>query len=248
MRISKPILFVHVPKSGGTSIVEMFRRIDSHGTHYSSNATISPSDFGNFDFIAGHFQADQFLGHLAGRYSFTFIRDPKDRAISLYRFWKSHKDAYVKMNEEQLWMCRLARDLDFRNFLVHEKVSGEFDNSLVRIFCGSGALNGISKVTAREYEIARRNMQKLDFVGIFERFEMSCQILFSNLGIGIEEVLFENNVEDRVSKGSTELEAVSKLRIDELDSETFNRLCLFTEFDELLYAEFLFKSLSFSKE
>jgi hypothetical protein len=248
MRNSKPILFVHVPKSGGTSIVEMFRRIDSHGVHYSSDATISSSDFGKFDFIAGHFQADQFLEHLTGRYSFTFIRDPKDRAISLYRFWKSHKETYVKMNEERLWMCRLARDLDFRNFLVHEKVSREFDNSLVRIFCGSDALNGVSKVTAREFEIAQRNMQKLDFVGIFESFEMSCQNLFANLGIGVKEILFENNVEDRVSKGSTELEAVSKLKINELDSETFSHLSLFTDFDELLYAEYLLKSLSFSGE
>lgn len=244
MKFAKPILFVHIPKSGGTSIVEMFRRIDGNGVHYSSDAKISSSEFDHFDFIAGHFQADQFLREIDGRYSFTFIREPKDRAISLYRFWKSHKDAYVKLNEEKLWMCRLARDLNFGDFLNHEKISEEFDNSLVRIFCGSDALNGVRKVTAREYEIARGNLKKLDFIGIFEDFEKSCQDLFTNLGIKITEILFENNVEDRISKGSPELETVSKLRLDELDLDTSNRLCLFTEFDERLYAEYSSKSLT----
>jgi hypothetical protein len=234
MKNSKPIVFVHVPKSGGSSIIEMFRRLDGISVSHTLYEPLGKLD--EFDFFAGHWCADQFTSVSGSPFIFTFIRNPTERILSSYRFWKSHKDDYVKLHEDDLWLCRLAREYTFDEFIRLEDVREKLDNDLVRRFCGTNEMSGITSVSLREFEIADDNLNKVDFVGVFENFEYSCMTLFSMLGFNPPTLLMENNIELRVLNGSPELEFVPKLLIQDLSLETIEVLDLFTKFDNMLYS------------
>lgn len=234
MKNSKPILFVHIPKSGGSSIIEMFRGLDGISVSHTPHEPLGKLD--GFNFFAGHWDADQFNAIDVKPFIFTFIRNPTERILSMYRFWKSHKDEYVKLYEEDLWLCRLAREFKFEDFIRLEIVRENLDNDLVRIFSGKNEMAGVASVSLREFEIAKKNLEKIDFVGRFESFEDSCKSLFSTLGFVAPPILMENNVELRVLKGSQELEFVPKIRIQDLGDKTIDLLEEFTKFDNMLYS------------
>lgn len=95
-KINKKIIYYHLPKSGGTTLTNIFLSIFTnpyriYGFQIKNNHT--PSSYENFtinlesikkknyDFISGHIQ---FLDFFRDRLSITTIRDPIERTISHY--------------------------------------------------------------------------------------------------------------------------------------------------------------------
>lgn len=81
-------VFIHIQKTAGSSLVHLAKHqygqnsVSSHGDFYKGY-----SDEKNF--ISGHFGATYAERYLADRFSFTFLRDPIDRVISLYNFCRT---------------------------------------------------------------------------------------------------------------------------------------------------------------
>jgi hypothetical protein len=237
MKMQRRVLFIHLEKTGGTSLTEMFRQLDGVDVRYTSEPV--STELQGFAVVAGHMQADQFMNLLEDYFSFTFIRKPVDRLVSLYRFWASHKDEVVKANEEQMRLCRIAKDHSFKEFIRLSEMMPKCDNPLVRTFCGEKLMASVSSVSMKEFEIALKNMKKLDYVGCYENFDNSCETLFRLLGLENPEILHEMNVEKMVQNGHPNIEFVPKVIVENLDEGSADLLEELTRYDKMLYSYFM---------
>jgi hypothetical protein len=94
---SRPIAFVHINKTAGTTFTEYLRH------HFLENNSVAPPFFGNFDQIGindpsrelywGHFPYAQFVAHRPDAIVITFLRDPVQRIISQYRSFHNPANA-----------------------------------------------------------------------------------------------------------------------------------------------------------
>ena len=82
-------------------------------------------------------------------------------------------------------------------------------------------------------------MKKLDYVGCYEKFDISCETLFRLLGLEDPEILHEMNVEKMVQYGHPNHEFVPKVLVENLDKSTSELLEEFTRYDKMLYSYFM---------
>ncbi len=109
---ARKALFLHIPKTGGTSLVKAARDNLPHA------AVMSHADFvakdkrqiGEIAFVSGHFGYDFAAEFMAGRFSFTFLRDPVDRVLSFYHFARHADPATYEI-------YRLARTYRLEEFV-----------------------------------------------------------------------------------------------------------------------------------
>ncbi len=105
-------LFLHIPKTAGTSIVKAARE------NLPPSEIISHADFlekgsrqiEGSAFISGHFGYAFAAKFMTDRFSFTFLRDPIERVLSFYHFAR-HADA----NAYEVY--RLAQIYDLEEFV-----------------------------------------------------------------------------------------------------------------------------------
>ena len=179
-RASKRIIYVHVPKAGGTSIWEMvsgsFRADQSQicaldsltdprsllyidPVRWSVEADeyarrISP----DLKYLQGHFPATRFLGRLEGFY-FTWLRHPYQRALSHYFFWRT-----LPSEGHYIHDYVISNDLSFDHFIELPLMR----NLITRFFPDD-------------------SFWKLDFFGFQETFEADWRALSVRLGLPLHE-------------------------------------------------------------
>ncbi|MEM9255736.1 MAG: sulfotransferase family 2 domain-containing protein [Pseudomonadota bacterium] len=118
IELDRRIIFLHIPKTAGTSIVRFFRnrlpaeQVSSHGDFTKIRGTQAErlAALSRFRFLSGHFGYDDVAELLPESYSFTFLRDPIDRSISLFRFMTWPKA------QELIPSARVAMELGVENF------------------------------------------------------------------------------------------------------------------------------------
>jgi hypothetical protein len=106
-----PALFLHIQKTAGTSLVHLARQyydesLTSHGEYWGKEA----GELARFRFISGHMGYAYARDLMAGRYTFTFLRDPAERILSLYYFCQSRDPGEFEI-------YRMARELGLEAFL-----------------------------------------------------------------------------------------------------------------------------------
>lgn len=126
------VVFLHIAKTAGTSIVQFFRdrmppeSICSHGDFLQLSGTQAQriDQLQKFQFLSGHFGYSDVQTLLDDSYSFTFLRDPVERILSLYKFflWPNA----IKL----IPAARIAMDLGLEGFLTSNlpEVSEVLDN------------------------------------------------------------------------------------------------------------------------
>ena len=87
-----PALFLHIQKTAGTSIIDLARphyglSMTSHGDCWG----YPPQYFDNTPFVSGHIGYDYARHIMESRYSFTILRDPIERVLSMYYFCRKQK-------------------------------------------------------------------------------------------------------------------------------------------------------------
>jgi hypothetical protein len=197
----KTAIFMHIMKTAGTSMVNCARQyygnnnVMSHGDHIVGWSEFPLRDkffdpgaaqgqFGHVPFISGHFGYDFAKPFMKERYSFTFLRDPVERIISLYYFCKTRDP-----NEFRIY--RLTQEYTFEEFLTRGLSEPEikacvWNNQTWQLAHGYGNSNGlgISSFSEEElFKLAVQHLGEFSYIGFAESFEEDQSRILKDLGI-----------------------------------------------------------------
>jgi hypothetical protein len=97
------LVFLHVPKTGGTTLHHHF------SAHFTPEETCperssvldrySEDELGQWRYFSGHFNADEIKRIPKPVFVVTVLRDPIERLLSHYYFWRRHSSDYIAKHE-----------------------------------------------------------------------------------------------------------------------------------------------------
>ena len=166
------IAFLHIPKTAGTSlnkIIELNCPTQYRYKFYPPHSVTAPPPIKSTrGVLSGHFYygyADQFFDlcdHV------TFLRDPVERVISHLHWTKRyHLDPkQITQTEYTEWF---KTNPDPFEFIEYSK-QWYFDNAMVRMLAGVSPTLPFESVTREHYLLAKRNLEKFNFVGFQNSF------------------------------------------------------------------------------
>lgn len=121
------LFFLHCPKAGGTSLRRFFAR------HFAPEAVapefgIGPNDYHDnvgsigklhgYRFYAGHYGYEMFKRYGDEHLLTTNFRDPVERIVSLYRYWRNiERSQFIHLNPGDAAIALLAHEHDFSGFI-----------------------------------------------------------------------------------------------------------------------------------
>jgi hypothetical protein len=204
--IAPPLIaFVHIPKTGGSTITSMFVRAYSKAMLHDAGNCFKGSGekqerklarVANARATMGHITYGLYRKHLPAdtRYV-TFLREPVGRVIS---HWYRHRRRTNTFRDEQR---------PFVTDTIEEAIEigmPEVNNLATRLLCG--VETPYDDLPADALEQAKANLADFAFVGIQERFDESIALLQRTLGMG----LVPYGEPQRVSRSRAAREEITK--------------------------------------
>ena len=137
-------------------------------------------------FVSGHFGFAFARPLMEGRYCFTFLRDPHQRLLSLYRYCRSRPDVEGVLYDAAskygfVDFLKTALDSDCRSHV--------WNNQVWQLAYGFGAdqvsrdVSDFSEFSADHLlEKALANSEAFDHVGLVETFDADAKLIFRKLG------------------------------------------------------------------
>ncbi len=219
---------MHIPKCAGTTLrkmlearhgsaalVQLYSRKDQFGRPYKALKEYTQ------DFVIGHVGADYLLGREHGRKVVTFMRDPVERVLSHYYYWRSI--------QENSMGPKLAACLSLRDFLCSDVVAvrRQISNLQAWMFIANIDMLSRHRMACRSFdelfEKAMENASFFDFIGFTESFDKDLAHLNSKYNWGL----------------SSEIDVLNKSperkNASELDEETMDLVRGVTRLDRRLY-------------
>ena len=215
----KPAVFLHIPKTAGTSIVHLARwhygRANwcSHGSFINK----SPNEFIKTLFVSGHFGYEFASQFMQNRYSFTFLRDPVERILSSYYFCLTRDP-----NEFPEYKLAQENSLDrYLELTLESKRLGVW-NCQTRLLAHSW--KSVPDFTECELvDMATRHLHEFSHVGFTETCDRDMKYIASALGmVGVKRLNRSNATKNRAKFG--ELPSYTKKlleRVSELDKHVY---------------------------
>lgn len=168
--------FLHIPKTAGTSLFTLFRSILGEEQVYQVrdvNIGKQRADaIQSFALVGGHLTYDQMqLYFERDRYRFTFLRDPVERFLSMYYYYRSVEEVTRDLT------VRMAKTLDLVAYLDWLSDSDEYQHlrNAQTWYLNGGLKTKMS--LAERLDLAKENLVSLDFVGITEHMADSLDFL-----------------------------------------------------------------------
>jgi hypothetical protein len=178
---NRTLIFLHIPKCAGNSLIDLLqshiprgRILKGHLLHADAPGINKPFDY--YRLIVGHNTYYDMSRLPVNPLYITMLRNPVDRIVSLYYFWRSHRDAYIE--QHNLIGPRMAKQLSLEDFIecdapeaalnIRNAQAGQFHNGLR----GSPGLSD-----EELFETARQRLDECAFVGISEEFDPSIDLL-----------------------------------------------------------------------
>jgi hypothetical protein len=222
---SVPALFLHIQKTAGTSISNLARQyygnsLTSHGDCYGK----SQEQLEHIGFISGHLGYHFLSPLMDGRFTFTFLRDPAERILSMYYYSRS-------CDPDKFEIYKMANEMDLPTFLqagfrlpcVQESI---WNNQVWQIAHGYGHLDdrAIDDFTEDELlSLAKMHIDEFSYVGFTETFATDMTVVLKALGIPKPKKLpVYNAMPDRpkVAEQSSDVKYMLD-RLTELDRELY---------------------------
>jgi len=102
------VIFLHIPKTAGTAFEQLAEKNFGNGCSLSTSGKFSPEEWKESALIGGHFFYSRYDGMSGRRLFLGVVRDPVDRAISGFNYYK---------NNNSLMEYRKAKGFDHDDFL-----------------------------------------------------------------------------------------------------------------------------------
>lgn len=179
-----PVFFLHIQKTAGSSIVHVARQfygesLVSHGDYWG----LTHEQLRHIGFISGHI-GYQFAQHLMRRrFSFTFLRDPGERILSMYYFCRNR-------NPDEFDIYRKAHEMNLAQFLeaglsdpcIRMHI---WNNQVWQLAHGYTHLDTRTVDDFRETELlglAKEHLLEFSYVGFTETFDSDAAVILTALG------------------------------------------------------------------
>lgn len=178
---AKTIVFLHIPKTAGTTLYHLIQRRYEPGQFYIIADIIQ--DLAHFQnmppegktpirLLAGHvnFGIHHYLPQPATY--FTFLRQPVDLVISYFYYMRaevSHPNFHM------------AKSMGMPQFL-ESRLDENMSNMQTRMLAGKANSGDYYECTAADLEIAKENLRHFAVVGLAERFDESLLLLQQAFG------------------------------------------------------------------
>jgi len=91
---------MHIPKTGGTSLHDIlvgnFCPEEICPERFNALKKYSQEELARYSYFSGHFDRESINYISADKDIITLFREPKARILSLYYFWKAHKNSHIE--------------------------------------------------------------------------------------------------------------------------------------------------------
>jgi hypothetical protein len=193
---ASPVLFMHVPKTAGSSLYSIFRTILRPPELLKLHQNVETLDRINalprqhaarLKVLYGHVDVQLAKQIVPLQRCVTLLRDPVDRIVSYYAFAK-HMTSGLH--------SELARRTSITQWIDALRLP-ETDNGMVRRFSGALGEAGIGACSARMLERAKANLARFALVGLTDRFDEFYALLALGLGLPMRTYVAEKVNEKR---------------------------------------------------
>ncbi len=193
------LAFLHLEKSGGSAVVRWLskqfhplqinpdarRELPPH--LYCRAAAGLPDDTPRYPLVWGHYDLPSLQRLAPGRFTFTMLREPCARLLSLYHFWRSvdpaKVDLKISFSVAQAHRLSLEDFLKCDDPLLTDLTDNLYTRRLTGLYATGAAADPLHSAPAAAQEQAARALGRLAFVGISERMEASLRGLAARLGV-----------------------------------------------------------------
>lgn len=179
-----PLVFVHIPKTAGTSVRLMIERIYGTPSVFTCAQfrvslerfrALAPAERGRYRVLAGHVAFGAHTLFPVPAATITFLRDPVERVVSLYSYARSEPT-------HPLYQRMTTSDCAFRTFL-HEYKLPQANNGQTRFMAGDEAAGApFGSCTGAMLDQAKRNLAEgCRVFGLVERMDESLDMMRRSL-------------------------------------------------------------------
>jgi len=179
-------IFNHIPKCAGLSYRALLE--DVFGKERVEHITINqeeeyhpnPADYAQFTMLMGHFGVRWNEILAPGRRWMTALREPVDRVVSTYYYWRYN----APPSPESPWLY-LAQTLSLDDFVRsgHFSVLQGIKDAQTWLLADDLRWRYHSVPDKDALAIAKANLDQFDFVGLYEDFDESMKRMCAYLGV-----------------------------------------------------------------
>ncbi|MFN7990187.1 MAG: hypothetical protein U0529_22135 [Thermoanaerobaculia bacterium] len=218
--IERPVLFVHIPKTAGTSVRTLVGRAGAGRTvdmplRAGERARVA-ARIGAADVVMGHVGYGLRASFPTPPFVFTFLRDPIDRSLSNFSFLQQRRPAPGVAEDESDFAAAEGKSL--AAFLRDEPAAASRHLGNLHVWFltrdGIDARGDLRGLGRDDLSAATGNLEKCDVVGLAERMTESLLLLFLGLGLSPEAlrpVPFENVLRSRIRREDVDPETMGLL-------------------------------------
>ena len=185
IEFNKNILFIHIPKCGGTTVDRIITEYIQSSNHSEYSFYRFKEDFNNLTkfikennsdlyFVSGHNQENLLDIFKHDLFKFAIVRDPISMFISHYKF-------HIFRNKIDIKKFNIENFMEFQKKLFN-------DNLIVRFF--SNNLNNKKKLNSSDLDNAIINAKNIDLLVDYSNWNLALNIIISLMNL--PNILYSN--------------------------------------------------------